>query len=184
MGEITELLSAANAGDRAASQRLFGLMYQELRALAHRNLRKTGHASELDTTVLVHESFLKLQASAACTPADRAAFYVYVGKVMRSVVLDLARERMAHKRGAGVQFVTLTTEVSEEKLDESQLIALDDALTSLGTRAPALKELVEMRYFVGLSVLEISELLHRPLRSVERDWVKARLLLRQLMQEG
>jgi RNA polymerase sigma factor (TIGR02999 family) len=183
MGEITELLSAANGGDRGAAHRLFGLMYQELRALAHSSLRKAGGSSELDTTVLVHESFLKLQASAACTPADRAAFYVYVGKVMRSVVLDVVRERMAHKRGAGLEFVALTTGVAQEKLDESQLIALDDALTSLGTLAPALKELVEMRYFAGLSVPEISELLHRPVRSIERDWVKARLLLRRLLQE-
>jgi RNA polymerase sigma factor (TIGR02999 family) len=184
MGEITELLSAANGGNRAAAHRLFGLMYQELRGLAHSSLRKAGHASELDTTVLVHESFLKLQASAACTPADRAAFYVYVGKVMRSVVLDLVREKMALKRGAGQEFVALTTGVAREKLDESQLIALDDALTSLGTLAPALKELVEMRYFAGLSVPEISELVHKPVRSVERDWVKARLLLRQLMEES
>src|SRR5215470_12578732 len=184
MGEITELLSAANAGDRAATRRLFDLMYRELHALAHRSLRRAGHSNQLDTTVLVHESFLKLQASGACTPADRAAFYAYVGKVMRSVVLDLVREKMAHKRGAGLEFVSLTTGVAQERLDESQLIALDDAMTTLGTLAPPLKELVEMRYFAGLSVPEISELIRKPVRSVERDWVKARLLLRQLIEEA
>lgn len=184
MGEITELLSAASGGDRAAADRLFGLMYDELRGLARSSLHRGGRSPELDTTVLVHESFLKLQASAACTPSDRAAFYAYVGQVMRSVVLDLVRQKQAQKRGAGVEFVALTTSVADEKLDESQVVAVDDALTTLGNVAPALKELVEMRYFAGLTIAEISELTHTPVRSVERDWVKARLLLRQLVEEG
>lgn len=135
MGQTTTLLGAASGGDRAAGDRLFGLMYQELPGLAHSSLRKSGHPSELDTTVLVHESFLKLQASGACTPADRAAFYAYVGKVMRSVVLDLVREKLARKRGAGLEFVALTAGIAEEKFDDSQLVAVDDALTTLGTLA-------------------------------------------------
>jgi RNA polymerase sigma factor (TIGR02999 family) len=184
MGEITTLLRAASAGDRVAAGRLFAVMYEDLRQLAHNRLRGSGGSSDLNTTVLVHESFLRLQASAACTPSDRAAFYSYVGKVMRSVVLDLVRQNQARKRGADLVFVALTTGVAEERFDESQLVALDDALTALGTLAPELRELVEMRYFAGLTISEISALTDRPIRSLERDWVKARLLMRQLMEEA
>jgi RNA polymerase sigma factor (TIGR02999 family) len=183
MGDITQLLRAASSGDREAADRLFALMYEDLKGLAHSSLRRAGRANELDTTVVVHESFLKLQASAACTPADRAAFYAYVGKVMRSVVLDIVRENLARKRGAGLEFIALTTGVADEKLDGSEILAVDEALTALGTLAPALRELVEMRYFAGLTIAQISELTHTPVRTVERDWVKARLLLRQLMEE-
>src|SRR5215470_15374349 len=111
MGEMTELLTAASGGDRSAAERLFALMYDELRGLAHASLRRSGRTPELDTTVVVHESFLKLQASAACTPSERAAYYAYVGKVMRSVVLDLVRQNRAEKRGGGLEFVTLNTGV-------------------------------------------------------------------------
>jgi len=104
--------------------------------------------------------------------------------VMRSVVLDLVRQNQARKRGADLAFVALTTGVAEERFDESRLVALDDALTTLETLAPDLRELVEMRYFAGLTISEISELTDRPIRSLERDWVKARLLMRQLMEGG
>src|SRR5215468_3071183 len=89
MGDITQLLRAANAGDRSAADRLFSLMYDELKGLARRSLRSTGRPVELNTTVIVHESFLKLTQGAGCAPAERLAFYSYMGKVMRSVALDV-----------------------------------------------------------------------------------------------
>ena len=185
MGDVTELLRAANGGDRAAADRLFSLMYDELKSLARSNLRRTGGDSGLDTTVLVHETFLKLIQSGACTPADRLAFYSYMGKVMRSVVLDAVRESRALKRGGDQVFVALTTGVAEQSsLDGAQVLALDDALNSLTSLAPELKDLVELRYFAGLTVAEVSDLSGKPVRSVERDWEKARLLLRQLIEEA
>ncbi len=182
--DISELLLAANAGDRVAADRLFATLYDELKKLAHNSLRRSGSPPELDTTMLVHESFIRLVGGTACTPVQRRAFYAYVGKVMRSVVLDAVRERQARKRGGDQIFVTLNTGVEQPVLGGPQLIALDDALTVLGNMAPELKELVEMRYFAGLTVPEISELTGKSPRSVEREWEKARLLLRQLMEEA
>jgi RNA polymerase sigma factor (TIGR02999 family) len=185
VGEVTLLLQAASGGDRAAADRLFALMYDELKRLAHSSLRKSaqGGRLELDTTVLVHESFLRLVGSSTCKPADRLAFYSYVGKVMRSVVLDTVRERQARKRGGDQAFVTLTTGVAEHALENAELLAVDDALTTLGSLAPDLKELVELRYFAGLTLAEVAELTGKSLRTVERQWEKARLLLRQLIEE-
>jgi RNA polymerase sigma factor (TIGR02999 family) len=184
LGDITQLLRAANAGDRVAADRLFALMYDELKGLARRSLKSTGHPLELCTTMLVHESFLKLMPGAACAPVERLAFYSYMGKVMRSVALDAVREGRARKRGGDQVFVELTTGVAERPLDGAQLLGLDDALNALANLAPDLKELVELRHFVGLTVAEVSELTGKAVRSVEREWEKARLMLRQLIAEG
>jgi len=184
LAEVTQLLQAANAGDRAAADRLFSLMYDELKRLAHSSLRSSGRPWELSTTMLVHETFLKLTQGEGRTPAERLAFYSYMGKVMRSVALDAVRESRARKRGGDQVFVELTTGVAEQPLDGAQLLGLDDALNALANLAPELKELVELRYFAGLTVAEVSELTGKPVRSVERDWEKARLLLRQLIAEG
>jgi RNA polymerase sigma factor (TIGR02999 family) len=180
---VTELLHAANAGDRAAADDLFAL-YNELKALARSTLKRNAPLFELNTTMLVHESFLKLMQGDGCTPADRLAFYSYMGKVMRSVVLDAVRESRARKRGGDQVFVELTTGVADETLDSAQLLAIDDALNTLEVLAPKLKELVELRYFAGLTIAEVSELSGKSARTVERDWEKARLLLRQLIAEG
>jgi RNA polymerase sigma factor (TIGR02999 family) len=107
-----------------------------------------------------------------------------MGKVMRSVALDVVRESRARKRGGDQVFVELTTGVAERSFGGAQLLELDDALNGLANLAPDLKELVELRYFAGLTVAEVSELTGKSVRSVEREWEKARLLLRQLMTEG
>jgi hypothetical protein len=99
-GEITELLHAANCGDANASRQLFALLYGDLKRLAHAKLYKGCPHGELNTTSLVHESFVKLARCGAVAPGDRPAFFAYVGEVMRSVVLDLFREGPAHKRGS------------------------------------------------------------------------------------
>jgi RNA polymerase sigma factor (TIGR02999 family) len=158
-------------------------MYENLKHLAHSQLRRSGGHHELNTTLLVHESFLRLVGNGPRTPADRLAFYSYVGKVMRSVVCDTIREARARKRGGDQVVVTLTTAAGDSALPDSELVAIDDALSSLEKMAPSLKELVELRYFVGLTVPEISELTGRAVRTIEREWEKARLLLRELMRE-
>ena len=184
MGDITQLLQSANSGDTNASRELFARMYGDLKRLAHGNLYRNGGRAELNTTMLVHESYLKLAARGGLSPADRPAFFAYVGKVMRSVVLDTVRERRAGKRGGGAEPLQLTTGMASEALDDERLLAIDDALDALGRLAPELRKLVEMRYFAGLSIAEISEISGRSTRSVERDWEKARALLRKLMDEN
>jgi RNA polymerase sigma factor (TIGR02999 family) len=184
VGEVTELLRAANDGDEDASQRLFTLLYADLKRLAHARLGKKGGSAELNTTALVHESFLRLAGREGHTPADKQAFCAYVGSVMRSVVIDAVRERQARKRGGDQVLVTLTTGVEEQPIDGAQLLAIDDALNALGNLAPDLRDLVEMRYFAGLTVAEVSDALGKSRRSVERDWTKARVLLQRLIEQS
>lgn len=181
--EVTRGLRLADSGDASASQELFAVLYADLKRLAHARLRTWRDRGELNTTAVVHESFLKLAERGAVLPQNRPAFFAYVGKVMRSVVLDCVRGRRAKKRGGNDVPVTLTTDVAG-KLDEERLLALDEALNGLARLAPDLLRLVEMRYFVGLSIPEISEITGKAVRTLERDWGKARGLLRTLMAEG
>jgi len=183
MDEIAQLLRRANTGDPDASRELFALLYNDLKRLAHSRLRARDSRSELATTALVHESFLKLAERGAVAPADRAAFFAYIGNVMRNVVVDAVRQRRAGKRGGDASFVTLTTGIAGESIGEAQLLAIDDAMTDLARLAPDLRTLVEMRYFAGMSTDEISEVTGRSVRTIERDWEKARALLRRLMDE-
>src|SRR5262249_4911389 len=127
--------------------------------------------------------FLKLAERGAVVPENRAAFFAYVSKVMRSVVLDFVRERRAAKRGGSHDIITLTTDIPGESPDDHRVLAIDEALNGLARLAPDLSRLVEMRYFTGLSIPEISELTGKAVRTLERDWQKARGMLRHLMAE-
>ena len=184
MPSLTELLISARGGDASASTRLFELIYAELKRMAHQRLRRIGGEGPLNTTALVHESYLRLSERGQLLPSDRAAFFCYVGRVMRSVVIDHVRERLAHKRGGNEVFVTLTTDIEGETFDDERLLAVNAALDTLEKVAPEFHQLVEMRYFAGLSMREVAELRGMSTRTVEREWKKARALLQQLMAEG
>ena len=184
MPSLTELLISARGGDASASTRLFELVYAELKRMAHQRLRRIGGEGPLNTTALVHESYLRLSERGQLLPSDRAAFFCYVGRVMRSVVIDHVRERLAHKRGGNEVFVTLTTDIEGETFDDERLLAVNSALDTLEKVAPEFHQLVEMRYFAGLSMREVAELRGMSKRTVEREWKKARALLQQLMAEG
>lgn len=181
MGEVTGYLREAAAGDSVANRQLFQLMYADLKRMAHARLWRDGAVPELNTTMLVHESYLKFVQSGALSATDRPAFVAYVGRVMRSVVVDYVRERQAAKRGGGVEMITLTTSVESEPLDEVHLLAVNSAMDSLEKIAPDLHQLVEMRYFAGLSIKEISEIRGVSARTIEREWERARAFLRKLM---
>lgn len=186
MSRLTELLHSAHVdGDVEASRQLFELVYADLKRMAHKRLYGSkGNAVELDTTALVHESYLHLIERGQLLPADQAAFFGYVGHVMRNVVVDHVRERVAQKRGGGQAFVTLTTGVEGVVLADERLLMVDAALDALERLAPKFRELVEMRYFAGLSMSEVAELRGTSVRSVEREWTKARAFLHKLMAEG
>lgn len=184
MPSLTELLISARGGDASASTRLFELVYAELKRMAHQRLRRIGGEGPLNTTALVHESYLRLSERGQLLPSDRAAFFCYVGRVMRSVVIDHVRERLAQKRGGNEVFVTLTTDIEGETFDDERLLAVNAALDTLEKVAPEFHQLVEMRYFAGLSMREVAELRGMSTRTVEREWKKARALLQQLMAEG
>lgn len=184
--DITLLLDSARGGDRGALDRVLSTLYQELHGMARRQLAgQQGHT--LDATALVHESYLKLLgAQGAAHFDDRAHFFAYAASAMRSVVVDYARSRLARKRGGDLKRVAEIPEDVESnllRLDETTL-ALNAALERLDAADPRLARVVEMRYFGGLSELEIAELMQRSERSVRRDWQKARLFLLAAMQDA
>ena len=182
--EITLWLDAARDGDRAALDRVLATLYQELHSMARRQLAgQQGHT--LDATALVHEAYLKLVGRHAAQFDDRAHFFAYAASAMRSVVVDYARQRLAQKRGGDLHRVAELPEDIEGgvRLDEETL-GLDTALTRLAAVDPRLAQVVELRYFTGLSELEIAALLKRSERSIRRDWQKARLFLLASLQDG
>lgn len=175
--EITAWLDAARAGDRGALDRVLATLYHELHAMARRQLAGQ-HVQTLDATALVHEAYLKLIGRQTAQFDDRAHFFAYAASAMRSVVVDYARQRLAQKRGGDLHRVTELPEEVEGglRLDEETL-GLDTALTRLAAVDERLARVVELRYFAGLSELEIAELLKRSERSIRRDWQKARMFL-------
>jgi len=184
MSEITTLLQAARAGDREAADRAYTLLYADLRRLAHSRLRRDGAFTLLDTTALVHESYLRLHGGAepAVKPGisgGRDQFLAYAARVMRSVVVDLVRARQAERRGGDAPHVTLSTTVVDGQGGPGgdEVLQVHEALDALQAQDERLASVVEMRYFGGLSEREIAEAMGVTERTVQRDWQKARLFL-------
>ena len=175
--DITDLLDAARDGNRGALDQVLATLYQELHSMARRQLAGQ-HGHTLDATALVHEAYLKLIGRNTAQFDDRAHFFAYAASAMRSVVVDYARQRLAQKRGGDLHRVTELPEEIEGglRLDEETL-GLDTALTRLASVDERLAQVVELRYFAGLSELEIATLLKRSERSIRRDWQKARVFL-------
>ena len=175
--DITDLLDAARDGNRGALDQVLATLYQELHSMARRQLAGQ-HGHTLDATALVHEAYLKLIGRNTAQFDDRAHFFAYAASAMRSVVVDYARQRLAQKRGGDLHRVTELPEEIEGglRLDEETL-GLDTALTRLANVDERLAHVVELRYFAGLSELEIATLLKRSERSIRRDWQKARVFL-------
>jgi RNA polymerase sigma factor (TIGR02999 family) len=183
MGDITLLLERARAGERAALDTVFETLYPELRRIAGGRL--AGHARDtlMQTTVLVHECYLKLLAAERIAPADRAHFLAYAAHAMRSVIVDTVRAARRERRGGDAVHVTLATEVGEQvALAEDEILDIDTALAELAKLEPRLARVVEMRYFAGMKEAEIAEALGVTGRTVRRDWEKARLLLAAALQ--
>jgi RNA polymerase sigma factor (TIGR02999 family) len=177
---LTRLLQLAAQGERDALDRVFAALYPDLRRIAHARLRNYGDAAALDTTSLVHESFLRLVDSAQLALADRKHFFTYAAKTMRNIVIDFAREQSAERRGGGQGALQLDTAVANELAGDdgsATLIRVNDALLELEAVDPELARVVEMRYFAGYSEEEIAELLGSSERTVRRQWDKARAFL-------
>ncbi|MEZ0472705.1 ECF-type sigma factor [Luteimonas salinilitoris] len=181
--DITQWLNAAREGDRGALDRVLSTLYQELHAMARRQLAGQ-YGQTLDATALVHEAYLKLIGGNGARFEDRAHFFAYAASAMRSVVVDYARQRLARKRGGDQHRVTDLPEdlAGGLRLDE-EMLGLDTALTQLHKADARLARVVELRYFAGLSELEIADLLRRSERSIRRDWQKARMFLLAALQD-
>jgi RNA polymerase sigma factor (TIGR02999 family) len=180
---ITELIGQARAGDETALATIFKVAYDDLRAMASRRLRAGGRGLVLDTTALVHESYLRFSEAGRLNAADRAHFLNYAGRVMRSVIVDFVRERRAQRRGGDAIHVTLDTGVSEAvDTGEDEILRVHEALEELSRHDEKLVHVVELRYFAGLSEAEVAESLGVHVRTVRRYWEKARLLLADALQ--
>ncbi len=180
---IAQLLQEMRAGDASAAARLYALLYPEIKRLAHSRLYAVGGVTSLNTTGLVNEGFLRMVDRVGMTGESRAQFFAYVGKVLRSVVLDHLRAHQAEKRGGDLVQVTLSQAESIAVDGRDNWFLLDAALEQLRTLDLGLYELVELRYFAGLTVADIAKLLGVSTRTVDRDWVKAKAWLESLIQD-
>lgn len=186
-GEVTRLLAALRDGDSQALDRLVPLVYRELRRLAHLQLRRR-HGHTLSTTALVHEAYVKLADGGAAGWRDREHFFAVAATAMRHILVDAARRRSAGKRGGGVMPVQLDeAEVGTGRgvaARSADILAVDQALASLGRLDDRLVKLVELRFFAGLSVAETAGVLAVSERTVKRDWRKARAFLYRALRAG
>jgi len=179
MGQVTLLLSAIGQGEPEALGALFALLYPELRRLAHSRVRRSGALTLLDTTSLVHESFLRLEKSGAVQIGDRSQFMAYAARVMRSVVVDVVRGRQRDRHGGDAVHVGLDEahEVPAADAQASEVLRVHESLQELAAIDERLARVVEMRYFAGMTETEIAAVLGLAVRTVARDWEKARLFL-------
>jgi RNA polymerase sigma factor (TIGR02999 family) len=175
--EITRLLQQAAVGDRAALDAVYASLYPELKRVARSRLRQQGRADAMNTTMLVHESFVRLVGAQGLRLEDRRHFFAYAAKTMRHIIIDNARELLAERRGGDAVHVTLGDEALQIAATGGDLVRVGDALHELEALDPELAELVEMRYFGGYSEAEIAELLGVAERTVRRRWDKARAWL-------
>lgn len=163
----------------------FAAAYDDLRRLARSRLRGGGRCTVLDTTALVHESYLRLSRGAEAAFPDRVRFLVYAGKAMRSIIIDLVRERQAERRGGSAPHLTLTGSGAEELPQpggEEHILRVNEALESLARQDARMAQVVEMKYFAGLTEAEIAEALGITDRTVRRDWEQARLFLAEALR--
>ncbi len=180
--DLTELIHRAQAGDAGAADALFAATYPELRRLARARLRTGGRNTLLDTTSLDHEWYVRFVRTSRVRLEDRTHFMRYAGRAMRAVIVDFARRRAAERRGGGRPREELGIPGADgEAAGADQILRVHEALDELGKLEPRLAQVVELRYFVGLTEAEIASALELTDRTVRRDWEKARLLLAEAL---
>ncbi len=167
-----------------AAEAQWAALYPELKQLARSRLRRSGPGTLLDTTGLVNEAYLRVAGAGAQCAGSAGQFMAYAARTMRSVVVDLIRERQAQRRGGDLQRVTLNTAVVDAAGAADEPLRIDEALKALAALEPRLCQVVEMRYFAGLTEAEIGAALGVTERTVRRDWTKACLLLRSMLGEA
>ncbi|MDP9172371.1 MAG: sigma-70 family RNA polymerase sigma factor [Planctomycetota bacterium] len=182
VSQITQLLANLKSGDRSnAASKLMPLVYDEFRALAARQLRRERPDHTLQPTALVHEAYLKLIDQTRVDWQGRTHFFAVGAQAIRRILVDHARQRKRQKRGGGAGRVALDEQVALAPERSEEILALDEALQKLAALDPRQEEIVEMRFFGGMSVEEVAEVLGVSKRTVEGDWTMARAwLMREL----
>jgi RNA polymerase sigma factor (TIGR02999 family) len=180
---LSELISAT-AAEGASIGELWTTAYNELKQLARARLRASGPLTLLDTTGLVNDAYMRLAGAGQLRVNDRNHFLAYSARVMRSVIIDLIREKQADRRGGDALRVTLNTSIGDSVAAEEEPLRVDEALEALAKLDPRLAQVVEMRYFGGFTEPEIAEMLGVATRTIQRDWQKARVLLQSMLSSG
>jgi RNA polymerase sigma factor (TIGR02999 family) len=175
-------VTAMEHGDSDATQQLFSLLYDDLRRLAHARLQRNEPITLLDTTSLVHETFLRVFKSGKVDVSERPRFMAYAAQVMRSIIVDFVRQRHADRRGGTNLHVPLDVAAESVRSDEDEVLRVSEALDELAKVDQRLAKIVEMRYFGGFTEEDIALALGVNERTVRRDWQKARILLSLALQ--
>jgi RNA polymerase sigma factor (TIGR02999 family) len=178
---LTQLIHRAQDGDREAADVLYAETYADLRRLAHRRLRAGSRLTLLDTGSLVHEAYLRFAQAPHLKLESRIHFMRWAAQVMRSIIVDFVRLRLAGRRGGGSSRVSPDVEIAADSPGEAEILGVHQALDRLAAVDPRITQVVEMRYFGGMTEEEIARALGVTERTVRRDWQKARLLLREAL---
>ncbi len=177
--DVTVVLRAYADGDQEAFERIIGLVYDDLRRIAHRQLGRARFGQTLNTTGLVHEAYLKMVDQERASWEDRSHFFAITARAMRQIIVDFARKRSAAKRGGG----EIPEELDENRVavlqEAERVIALDEALTNLREIDETMVRVVECRFFSGLTEQETADALNLSLRTVQRQWMRARAWLKE-----
>lgn len=175
--EITGLLLDWGKGDKSALDRVIPLVYKELRRLAHRQMKRERVGDTFQTTVLINEAYLRLIDYAQVQPRDRSHFFAIAAQAMRRILIEKARSHHATKRGSGAHRVSLDEIVNLSNERASELVALDEALENLFAIDPRKAQVVELKYFGGMTIEETAEVLEVSTPTVEREWRLAKIWL-------
>jgi RNA polymerase sigma factor (TIGR02999 family) len=174
---ISSLMSAAENGDPVATDQLFSALYAELHRLAKRELSRRGAPVSLSVTTLLHEAYLDISGRDGASFPDQGRFMGYASRVMRGLIIDHARRRSAIKRGGEFEITSITGDNYQNPADPKELTLISDALDQLTKVDPELAELVDLKFFCGLSFAEIAAVQKLSERTVQRRWEKARIYL-------
>lgn len=180
---IPALLDEAERGDGVAASKLFDVLYSELHRLARRQLVRQGVPVSLSATTLLHEAYLEMAGHHGQSFPDQGRFMAYASRVMRGLIIDHARNRLAIKRGGRFEITSLSSEVGNDAVDDHELTRISDALDELAKLDGSLSQIVDMKFFCGLSFVEIAGICGVSERTVQRKWEKARIYLHRSLRE-
>jgi RNA polymerase sigma factor (TIGR02999 family) len=180
---ISVLIELAEQGDQVSAGKLFSVLYAELHRLAKRQLARQGDVS-ISATTLIHEAYLDMAGHGDQSFPDRGRFMAYASRVMRGLVIDHVRNRLAIKRGGRFELTSLTTDAEDVVRDDQELTRLSQALDELARLDHSLCQIVDLKFFCGFSLVEIADMLGVSERTVQRKWEKARLYLHRSLRTG
>ena len=183
-GEITRLVAAWSSGTEGAFEELMEVVYDDLKRIAHHHLELGSRDGEVNTTVLVHEAYLRLARAELSPGLGRAQFFAFCSKAMRRLLIDFARRRSAAKRGGMRVRIPLSEDTASLEDAVEEILAVDEALSRLEARSPRMARIAECRFFGGMSVPETAEALDTSPRTVEREWARARVYLQATLGGG